>query len=450
MIIDISRIAFVSAMSGGGKTTAACAIMRAMVKMGLKIAPFKCGPDYIDPMYHFAASGRESANLDLFFSAPDEIRNIFAENTENCDVAVIEGVMGYYDGRAMDSTAASTYEIVRTLGAAAVLILPARGMAYTVIPVIKGLTEFRNDSKIKAVILTGVTGMTYSMLKPVIERETGIAAAGYIPKLENTTESRHLGLTLPWENDREELEKNAETVKQTVDLELLIKIASEVPEICVQRRKFRSGESVKIGVAFDHAFCFYYKDNIDILKQMGAEIVHFSPLSDPCVPDDVSGIILGGGYPELYAGKLSKNTKIMKSIRENIAGGMPCIAECGGFMYLHDHIEDINGENVRMAGVINADAVKKDKLVRFGYADLTAMHDSAYLKKGETIKSHEFHYWDSNDNGNGCLAEKPSRKRSWECVHAKGKLFAGFPHIYLRSNDMFAERFLDECRRFAR
>lgn len=446
----IPRIAFVSAMSGGGKTTAACAVMRAFVNKGLSVSPFKCGPDYIDPMHHFAAAGRQGVNLDPFFLSPAELREVFCENAKDADIAVIEGVMGYYDGVKPDSDKASTYDTLKTLGVPAVLVIPARGMSYTIISVINGIVGFRNDSNIKAVILSGVTEMTYKMLKPVIERETGTAAVGYIPRLENTVESRHLGLTMPWENDADVIEKNAEMIAETVDLGLILKLAESAPSIDAEKSEFPYRGHVKIGVAYDRAFCFYYKDNLDILKSMGAEPVYFSPIEDENVPDGVSGLIFGGGYPELHSEALSKNTPMLKSVRGCIESGMPCIAECGGFMYLHERIEVKKGCFADMAGVIKADAVKRDRLVRFGYAELSAIRSCVYLGRGETVRIHEFHYWDSTDNGSGCIAVKPGGRRSWECVHTEGTLFAGFPHIYLRSEPRFAERFIDECMRYGK
>lgn len=445
----IPRLVIASAMSGGGKTTAACALMRALRNKGEETAPFKCGPDYIDTMHHFEACGRQGTNLDMFFSEPEQLKELFARNTESCGIAVVEGVMGYYDGRSMESAAASTYETAKLLEAPVVLIVPARGMAYTVIPVIKGISEFRHDSGISAVILNGVTEMTYKMLKPVIEKETGIRAAGYIPKLQSSMTSRHLGLTLPWENDPAVVEKNAGIIKDTVDLELLLDIASSAPPVSYEQRcKAMRGESVRIAVAYDRAFCFYYKENIDILKRMGAEIIYFSPISDKQLPEGAAGVIFGGGYPELHAGELSRNTEMLRDIKNKIASGMPCIAECGGFMYLHEHIEAADGKRYSMAGVIEADAVKRDRLVRFGYADIRAVSDSAYLKAGEAVKAHEFHYWDSTDSGDSCTAEKQNGKRSYGCIHMRGTMFAGFPHLYFGSNMRFAERFLEECRRY--
>ena len=441
--IKIPRLMLVSAMSGGGKTTAACAIMRILKNKGHKIAPFKCGPDYIDPMFHKVSCGRESVNLDLFFTTPEELKTVFCENVGDSDLALIEGVMGCYDGMAIDNSAASSYDISKKLDCPTVLIIPARGMAYTIVPIIKGFLSEDKSRRIKAVILNNVSRMTYMQLKPVIERETGIKAAGYIPKLDTVLKSRHLGLVTPEDDTERIISQTAETISETIDIKMLLDIASGCSELQYTCSKFASSYDVNIGVAYDKAFCFYYKDNIDILKSMGAKITYFSPLNDKKLPDNLDGIILGGGYPEVYADKLSKNEELLRDIKNKLQNGIPCLAECGGFMYLHSTIEGEDRKEYKMADVIKGRAFKTDKLVRFGYINISG--ENEFIKNGECLKGHEFHYWDSTANGNDCLAVKPSGKRSWECIHASGNIFAGFPHIYYRSNPDFIRRFLSKC-----
>lgn len=443
---NIPRIMIASAMSGGGKTTAVCSLLRAMENMGYKTSPFKCGPDYIDPMYHRAACGKVGINLDLFFCSPEKLKTVFAENSKECDIAVIEGAMGYYDGRSMESAELSSYDTAKELGCPVVLILPAKGMAYTVVPLIKGMSEQFSNSRIAAVILNNVTKMTYMQLKPVIERETGIKAAGYIPRLDKELKSRHLGLVTPEDayNIEDVISDTARIVSETVDIDLLIKLAENTDELDYMPEENVTYGRVKIGVAYDKAFCFYYKDNIDILKKYGAEPVMFSPLKDKALPDGICGILIGGGYPELYAKELSENTTLLRDIKNKIQNNMPCLAECGGFMYLHSELESGDGILYKMADVLKAKAFKTDKLVRFGYAEITGEHMLG------TIKAHEFHYWDSTDNGSACKAVKPGGKRSWECIHDKGNLFAGFPHLYYRSNEDFIKRFTDKCVEYER
>ncbi|MGN0163284.1 MAG: cobyrinate a,c-diamide synthase [Candidatus Ornithomonoglobus sp.] len=443
---NIPRIMIASAMSGGGKTTAVCSLLKILQDGGHKTAPFKCGPDYIDPMYHRAACGRQGVNLDLFFSSCEELKTVFAENAKESDIAVIEGVMGYYDGRSMDNAAASSYDTARTLDCPVALILPARGMAYTVIPLIKGLVGQFENSRIAAVILNNVTKMTYTQLKPVIERETGIKAAGYIPRLEETLKSRHLGLVTPEETEDSEalISDTARMISETVDIDLLLELAEDADDIEYTPDKKTECGSVKIGVAYDKAFCFYYKDNMDILKKYGAEPVMFSPLKDKALPEGICGLVLGGGYPEVYAKELSKNTELLRDIKNKLNNNMPCLAECGGYMYLHSELEGEDGIIYKMADVIRARAFKTDKLVRFGYIDITGGSITG------AVKAHEFHYWDSTDNGRSCMAVKPGGKRSWECVHADGNLFAGFPHLYYRSNENFVKLFTDRCIEYER
>lgn len=433
----------VSAMSGGGKTTAACAVMRVLKNKGHKISPFKCGPDYIDPMFHKVSCGRDSVNLDLFFMKPEELKTVFCENAEGSDLALIEGVMGCYDGMAMDSPAASSYDIASKLDCPTVLIIPARGMAYTIVPIIKGLLSEDKSHRIRAVILNNVSRMTYMQLKPVIEKETGIKAAGYIPRFDTVLESRHLGLVMPEENTEKIISQTSEIISETIDIDLLLYIARDCTELQYNESKFDSSYNVNIGMAYDEAFCFYYKDNIDILKSMGAKITYFSPLNDKKLPDNLDGIILGGGYPEVYADKLSKNEEFLRDIKNKIQNGIPCLAECGGFMYLHSAMEGEDGKEYKMADVIKGRAFKTDKLVRFGYINVSG--ENEFIKNGECLKAHEFHYWDSTANGNDCIAVKPSGKRSWECIHAGGNIFAGFPHLYYRSNLNFIRRFLLKC-----
>lgn len=450
MINNIPRIMIVSAMSGGGKTTVTAALLRALKNRGLKTAAYKCGPDYIDPMYHRAASGRDSINLDMYFYGRDRLRELFAESSRSADIAIAEGVMGFYDGMSMESEKASSYEIAAALGMPVILVLNARGMAHTVIPIIKAIREYREDSGVKAVILNNVTEMTYKMLKTVIERETGAAAVGYIPRLAENIKSRHLGLVLPFESDETEdvIAHISEELEKTVDIDSVLRIAADIKPIEYDRKNTEKKDCVKIAVAYDDAFCFYYRDNLDMLKRFGAEIVFFSPLKDNSLPDGVHGLVLGGGYPELHARELSANTDILGDIKNKLGSGMPCLAECGGFMYLHKSMEGADGNDYRMADVIDARAFKTDRIVRFGYAEFTAEKDTPYMAAGERIRGHEFHYWDSTDNGICCTAAKPSGKRSWRCIYGNGNIFAGFPHLCYASDTAFAERFVNKCREY--
>lgn len=300
--------------------------------------------------------------------------------------------------------------------------------------------------------------MLYPRLKEMLENELKkaghpIKVLGYIPEHEAFhLESRHLGLVTPEEikHLKAQLEQAGEILSETVDLEGLYELAKEAPslEISAPEDEEKENPKVSIAVARDEAFGFYYKDNLKLLERYGCNLVYFSPIRDTHLPEGVSGLLLGGGYPELYARELSQNKTMLSEIRESIQNGMPCHAECGGFLYLHEKLADTKGKLWKMAGVIRGEAAPKEKLVRFGYINLTGVVDGTFLKRGERIRGHEFHYWDSTNNGTDAKALKPDGKRSWECVHMQQNLFAGFPHLSYSSNPVFAERFMREAIRW--
>lgn len=467
--------------SGSGKTGTACALMSAFQKKGLNVRACKCGPDYIDPMFHRVVLGVDSRNLDLFFSGREDLRAGYADHVSGADLAVTEGVMGYYDGMSMDTDTASSYDVSRTLELPVILVVPCRGASLSLAALVKGMVEYRAFSRIRGILLNRVSGMLYPRLKSMLERELKemgheIPVVGYVPEDEAFAfESRHLGLVTPQEMDsvKEQTRRAGEILSETVDLDLILRIAGEEAGSSQERAgegRSRTGagiisdreirtetgagtypdREVSIGVARDRAFCFYYKENMELLEKMGCRLIPFSPLSDPELPEGLDGLILGGGYPELYARQLSENRGMRESIREAVSSGMPCLAECGGFMYLHEEIEDGEGNAYPMAGVLRERSFPTGKLVRFGYINITAGDGNSsgtdgYLRPGECIRGHEFHYWDSTDSGKACEAVKPDGRRRWECIHMEGNLFAGYPHLYLPSLPVFAERFVNRC-----
>ena len=451
--VRLPRVMIAAPASGGGKTTAVCALLKALELRGIKAAACKCGPDYIDPMFHRRALGVPSVNLDLFFSDADTAKYLLAKNARGRDIAVIEGVMGYYDGMSMSGTQASSYDTAAKTKTPVILVMPCKGMAYTAAAVISGIAKFRGDSNIQGIILNNISEMTYKTLKGTIEKETGISVVGFLPRLDKMEfESRHLGLVTPQDTEGVDkiLRQLGKTAAETLDLDKILKIAGEAPELEFENaEKERIARGVKIGIAYDEAFCFYYRENIELLEEMGCEIRYFSPLRDMRLPEDIDGLIIGGGYPELHARELSRNKSMAESIRMAVMNGIPCIAECGGFMYLHEYFEDDAGKGHEGVGVIKGKAFKTGKLVRFGYINITADKKSVLLNEGESIRGHEFHYWDSTNNGNSCTAIKPSGLRKWECVHSDRRLFAGFPHVYFHSNIKAAYNFINACREYA-
>ena len=466
--MGIPGIMLAAPASGSGKTSAACGLMAAFGSRGLKIRSCKCGPDYIDPMFHREVLGVDSENLDLFFSKPEELRECFWRHTTGADLTVVEGVMGYYDGMGLDTDRGSSYEVASVLNLPVILVVPCRGAALSLAASVRGMLAFRKESNIRGILLNRVSGMLYPRLKQMLESELkqagyDIPVVGYMPEDEAfRLESRHLGLITPQEIEglRGQTARAGEILAGTADLDLILQIAEKGAangETAEEDRSetgdkpvFGTGENrVRIGIARDKAFCFYYKDNLELLEKLGCELVPFSPLSDPRLPDGLSGLIFGGGYPELYGRTLAENKGLLQEIHSLIEDGIPCLAECGGFMYLHEELEDREGQVWKMTGNIKGRTWPVGRLVRFGYVKIMpeeARTEAGYLFPGEEIRGHEFHYWDSTDSGSDCLAVKPDGRRSWQCIHMDGNLFAGYPHLYLPSLPAFAERFVRRCR----
>ncbi len=435
--------------SGSGKTLVTCGLLQALKNRGFKTASFKCGPDYIDPMFHKHVIGVESANIDLFFSGKNLSRKLFEENSKDSDIAVVEGVMGYYDGLSASSFEASSYDVSRTIGLPTILIVNTKGQSISSLAVLKGFGEFRADSNIKGVIFNNMSSHVYEAIKEKVEELTSLKPLGYLPNVKELTfESRHLGLIKPDEirNLSEKLNKLANIMEHTIDIQGILNLAGEYkPTKTSSIDIVKFIENPKIAVARDEAFCFYYKDNLNILKKMGAQIQEFSPVHDDNLPEGTEGLILGGGYPELYADKLFNNQSMTKSIRKALNNGMPCLAECGGFMYLHEEMEDLEGNKHKALGIIPGKAYKTGKLGRFGYIKMFAKNDSLFMKKGETVKGHEFHYFDSESCGEALKATKPITGKSWECMNITSNIMAGFPHLYYYSNPDMVERFLRQA-----
>ena len=457
--MKIPGIVIAASASGSGKTAVTMAMMKAFKNAGKKVRACKCGPDYIDPMFHREVLGIDSENLDLYFCDRERLKERFMHHAEGAELVVTEGVMGYYDGISLDSDQASTYDVARTLGLPVILVVPARGMASTILAVLKGMIEYRNDSNIRGIILNRISPMLYPKMKKMIEEGLlamgfQVQVVGYVPEEDAFhLESRHLGLMLPEEigNLEKQIDRAAEILTETLDMESVLEIAWEAKEIeChpVKAKQEETGRKVRIGVARDRAFCFYYKDNIELLKELGCEIIPFSPLEDTRLPEHLDGLLFGGGYPELCAKHLAENRAMRKDVRKQIENGIPCIAECGGFLYLTEELEGEDGKHYPMVGALPGKGIKKGRLTRFGYIELTAEMNGVYMKKGEKIRAHEFHYWDSTENGEDTLAVKPDGVRKWQAVHMKGNLFAGFPHLYFYSNPKVAERFVEACRTY--
>lgn len=456
--MKIPRFLIGAGASGSGKTLITCGILQALKDRGLKVASFKCGPDYIDPMFHSKVIGTKSRNLDTFFAVPEVLNYLLTENAKEADVAVMEGVMGYYDGVGGISTKASAYDLASQTQTPSVLIVNAKGMSVSVLAYIKGFLSYTENSQIRGVILNQLSPMMYPRMKKMIEEALPVKVYGYVPKVEDCIlESRHLGLVMPQEVDgfRQKLKRLAAIIEDTLDLDGLLAMAGEAPEVetCDLQRLHpdfgwslaRSGEeTVRIGVAQDEAFCFFYEDNFRLLKQMGAQLVPFSPLHDKHLPQNLDGMLLYGGYPELFAEELEHNASMREEIQDALEHQMPCMAECGGFMYLHQQMEDMDGKPWDMAGVIQGKAYRTKKLNRFGYITLQADRGEVFGRRVGEIPAHEFHYFDSTACGDHFTARKPLSIRSWDCLWGTKTLLAGFPHLYYYGNPSVPKAFL-EC-----
>ena len=488
----IPRLLLTAPASGSGKTVITSGLLALFSKMGLSCVSFKCGPDYIDPMFHRYVLGIPGSNLDSFFLDEDGVRQLFEERSADHELALIEGVMGYYDGVAGTSFQASSYEIARITDTPAILVVDAKKSSRSVSALIKGFLEYQKDSRIVGVILNRTSPMMTERLRPLIE-ELGVKLIGAVPECpEAQLESRHLGLTLPNEQKklRVHMEALADRLEQCLDIPKLLALAGiaedqdpndhEKKETNKKNEKNGYVSTRRIGVAQDEAFCFYYQENLEFLRQNGWEIVTFSPLHDQKIPENLDALLLGGGYPELYARELSENHSMLESIR--IAGTdrtkkIKILAECGGFLYLHRTLEDPDGKKWQMVGLLDADAFRTKKLSRFGYITLKTNQTKPVLlpdqmpdqmesknldetengkhkektERGENdrvaIRGHEFHYWDSTDPGTALLAEKPLSSRNWACMHVSDRMIAGFPHLYYRSDPDWILNFLNrrEC-----
>lgn len=418
--------------SGSGKTTMTCALLMALKRRGCAPCAFKSGPDYIDPMFHRAVLGVESRNLDLFFSAPDTVRTLYARGAAGHGAAVCEGAMGFYDGLGGVSDRASAWHLADTLGLPVLLVVEPKGQSLTLAAELKGLNSFRTPSHIAGILLNNCTARMHALLAPMLEKETGLPVLGFLPKLpEAVIGSRHLGLytAAEVENLQQKLALLADAAEEHIDWPRLLALCKkEPPTLPVQPET--PPARVRIAVAQDEAFCFTYAETLEAFRDAGAEVVFFSPLRDTALPENIGGLYLPGGYPELHARELSENTSLLREIKQKIESGLPTAAECGGFLYLGQSLTDAEGQSWPMAGVLPGEAKDAGRLVRFGYAALSADSDSMLFRAGESFPIHEFHHWDSTANGAALAAKKPVGGAAWRCGFVNEHFYAGFPHLY--------------------
>lgn len=442
----LPRILLAGMNSGCGKTSITCGILKALTDRGIRIQSYKCGPDYIDPMLHSHITGQPCRNLDPFFSTEEELRELMAKDSRKAEFSVVEGVMGYYDGIGVSSEK-STHTVSAATGTPTILIINVKGMSHTMIPLIQGMLEYR-ENPVHGVILNRCSKGLYQMMKPELERILPIKVVGYFPNDDRVhIGSRHLGLMTAAEiqNLDEVIQSLGAMAEESIDLDLLLQLGEEAEALPAHESAMGASHvapAARIAVAWDKAFCFYYQENLDILRQSGAELVFFSPVNDRSLPENIGGIYLGGGYPETYRKELSENISMKEEICRAAEAGMPVLAECGGFMYTCENLIETDGSAMPMLGLIPTDVQMTPRLsMDFGYVTMGAQQDTPFFDKGTQIHVHEFHYSKAAKRGEVCRMEK-STGRSWTGMHVRGNVLAGYPHLYFHNCPEVAGRFV--------
>lgn len=434
--------------SGCGKTTFSIGMMAALKKQGLSVQPFKIGPDYLDPMLHSFVTDRKSINLDSWMLEKKTLQYLFCSHLKSEDFCVIEGVMGLYDGFGTTEKG-STAEVAKILNCPVILVMNAQGMSTSAAAVLQGFCNFDSKVPIKGVLFNRVKSESqYQLLKKIVEKNTTILPLGYLKEDSKfQLESRHLGLKAAEESNhfQEKVEQLADSMLETVDFEIIKKMKIDtkpifLPEFCTKKKN----KKIRIGVAKDEAFSFYYEDNFRLLKWMGAELVFFSPIRDCFLPEGIQGLYFGGGYPELHVESLAKNESIKKEIQRKAEEGMPIYGECGGFLYL---CNTLNG--YPMAGVLQGNSYMTESLGHFGYVEVELIEDCIFGRAGQKMKAHEFHYSKTKIAEEHCMKvskERDGKITFWESGYYKKNVVGSYPHLHFWSNPFFAEAFINQCR----
>ena len=450
--------------SGSGKTVFTLGLLAALKKKGLPVRSFKCGPDYIDPMYHSKVLGIPCRNLDTWFTGEEKTGELYSSGNDENTISVIEGVMGLYDGVAGIRPEGSSYDLARALGLPVILVISAGGVGRSLIAVIRGFKAMDQYDLIRGVFINKISDDMYNRLKPEIEKVTGVSCLGFLPREEKLhAPERHLGLVAPGETDKGFTDAAGEAVEKALDWNSFFRISvyPEKNETAVSQDRAaehvgkssrsyedRGAEGVTLAVAKDPAFSFIYEDNLRELKSAGVNIRFFSPVRDQALPDGISGLYLPGGYPELYLPELAENSFMRRDILEKIEGGLPTVAECGGFLYLGKSIKDSRGVEYPMVGLLPGKAERKGKSGKFGYVTVEEV-TPAFLPKGITLKGHEFHYYESTEEGESCRMVKPVTEKSWTGIFTTETLWAGFPHIYFPAEPEFVRVFSGKMRKYS-
>lgn len=434
--------------SNTGKTSVTMGIMAALCRRGMDVVPFKTGPDYIDPMFHTFVTGKPSANLDTFMVSEKQIQSLFYHKLSEDSIGIVEGVMGLYDGHSLESDRGSSAFLSKTLDIPVFLVIDGRGMSKSAAAMVRGYVDFDPHTRIAGVIINKIKNAShYALLKNMIETLTGVPCVGWFPNApEIVMNSRHLGLIPVDELDdiREKVDRAAEMAETYLDLDRMLAISKRQKPEQLEADPFDALKDrysgMRIGVARDKAFNFYYEDNFNALRKLGVTLVPFSPLADTRLPDALDGLYIGGGFPEMFGKELEANTAFRENLKAALENGMPCFAECGGLMYLTETITMLDGERYSGVGFLKAHTQMTKGLKRFGYVDVTAHLRGVDIE----TKAHEFHH-----SLVTCDEELPEcyditkGTRSWHCGYTSANTLAGYPHIHFYSNPAFVLRLLD-------
>jgi cobyrinic acid a,c-diamide synthase len=455
--LGVPRLVIAGVASGAGKTSVCVGLLGALRARDLRPQPFKVGPDYIDPSHLELAAGRPCPSLDTWMLGTPRVRALFARNCRDADIAVIEGMMGLFDGHAPESDAGSAAEVARLLDAPVVLVLDAAAMARSAAAVVRGFRDFDPRVRLAGVIANRVGGPGHAaLLRQVIEPATGVPLLGWLPELSSATlPSRHLGLVPAHEHaaSAQAAAALATAIAQTIDLDALLAVARSAPPLpaasdaaALTRTPARPA-TVRIGLARDAAFNFYYPDTLDLLRAAGADLVPFSPLTDSRMPADLGGIYLGGGFPEEHAAALAANVPLRDALRAALAAGLPCYAECGGLMYLCQTLYDGAGHEHQMVGAVPASTAMRAGSggLTLGYREATALRDNLLCRAGEVVRGHEFHH-------SSLVEPLPEECAAYRCAetgsldgYARGNLLASYIHLPFAGFPQAAERFVAAC-----
>ncbi len=456
MKLNTPRVVIAGVASGVGKTTVTVGLIGALKARGMKVAAFKCGPDYLDPTYHAQVAGA-SHNLDGWMMGRQAVLATFGRVAKDADFAIIEGVMGLFDGASPVSDQGSTAEIAKWLKAPVVVVVDASGMARTIAALAKGFASFDHELRVVGIVANRLGSRGH--LELLRASQPVVPVVGGLPKdRDHAFPERHLGLFSANVNNlpQQLFSTWAALVKDWIDVDAIVAAGQDAEPLELDFDPNLSAPSrtrCKIALAFDEAFHFYYEDNLRRLEQAGAELVRFSPLHDRTLPDDVDGLYLGGGYPETVADALAANASMLESIRRFARDGAPVYAECGGLMYLCHAIRTLDGKSHPMLGLIDGEAVMADRIQALGYAEVETVRETILGPAGLRFRGHQFRYSSlssSNSRQDACAYLVSTRRKSapFREGYVVGNVLASYVHAHFASNPSLAEGFVASCEAY--